>query len=317
MRKLPCLVFLLILSGCESQDISKLTFDESLRDSYRTSKDGSPEVKRDYKNSILSLLEEQGIETSKVDIRISPDDDNSVILSARRSIADSQSIVSFHEALTDIVESREELPLKIVFRIEQDKLSSSSPEIQERLAELPELIEAELVPEDVTLSHYYSIGTMLEAGINGSDRTSSAIYCNISATVEPRLPSALIDYLRNEEEKSEPSDLSPEDRGVTLSFNNAHLQSLLERQKITVVPTVNRRGRAYPLMVGKRSDMIDFQLGSLGVIPHEYGRIDRMSYTSLRGQCRSRAIEIGQPFTFYLGYGMDRLVSFTPLISQD
>lgn len=319
MRKLPYLAFLLVLAGCEGQDVTMLTFDESLRDTHRSTKDGSPEVKQGYRNAIEALLKDQGIDPKKVSIRVSPDDDNTVILNTRPRVAESDDFESFHNALSSIVESRSALPLTLTFNFDKENLGSEGPEIQERLADLPDEVEAVLVPDGVILSHTYGIGTVLAAALSGSDRASSTAYCNITASVEPSLPFIFIKYLVDDDGENGRYAVgwNSVDVDVTLTFNDETLQDLLDKGEMIVAPTLNSRDWSNALTRG-RLGKVDLQLGSLGVLQHDYaGRADYLSHSSMRSRCRTRAIELGSPFSFYMGNTMDRLASFTPLTSEN
>ncbi|AQZ94160.1 hypothetical protein ACFSB1_04685 [Halopseudomonas phragmitis] len=311
MRNLLCLVLIGMLAGC-SQDFARLTFEESARADRHWSKPASkPEVFAAYKQAIVGQLQEQGIEPTKVSMRIDPDDDHSVILSISNGGAQPEQLQAFQQSLQAIVEAREALPLTVTFNLSRQPGGQEETE-----ADSEELgsYQAEMTLGRVVLSHSYGLGDMLAAALTGNSGARSSVFCNISVKLEPHLPFNYLAYKLDEDSEEGRYVVgrrSSEILNAELQFNNARLQAMLDNDEVGISPPVESRGRAS--MFSGRLNQIDLQLGPVGDVRHQSGKIDSIVHSRLRGQCSELAIGLGQPFSFYMGNTIDRLTAVSAI----
>lgn len=321
IRKVSGVALIMVLAGCEKHDVVHLTFNESVQydEGTESTEDSSPRVKQGYEQAVAVVLEDQGISAGKVEVRGDPSDSNSLILSASSRVGESDEFKSFRQLLDDIVTARQALPVIMTLHPLLEEVDSDISGLERRISNVPEEIEVKLIPNEMTLTQSFSVGDMLGAATNGSETMSGGVFCNVSAFVDPRLSFGSLYPMESEDGVFGRYELIWNNVSVpaVLSFDSLALQNMNEGGELLVSPTADSRESVRSRM-SNRLSKIDLQIGDVGSAQTDFsGGADPITVMRLQSRCEDRLIEIGQPFTFYLGESIDRLVEFSPIAIEE
>ncbi|HCW90363.1 MAG TPA: hypothetical protein DHU56_09980 [Marinobacter sp.] len=302
-----------MLMGCEqNQEFSRLTFEKSAQ-AYRgyTASD-SDQVSSNYRNRITELLREHGIDPAKVTMQIDPENERSVVLSIREGSADEKQLAGFRDSLERIALARENLPLMLSFNLHLPPPGNDTSG-SEALEDVPGF-EVEVNFDGVQLVHSYGVG---EAFVDALERRQPQT--EVSCVVETRLnPPVPIEYFKLRTSNLGKGhqfvvglDPYPGEMNADLVFNDHSLQNMVESLDVLVSMPVDS-GAKSDMFMG-RLDQIDLRIGSVGKVEHKNGRVAMDTHAILRERCRKLAIDMGRPFTFFMGDTLDRLVSVSSI----
>lgn len=306
MRKFVAVTSLLAagLVGCSQPvEFSRLTFDQSVREDRGQEWRESDKVLLDYRCPLIRLLMDHDIDPKKVSMRVDPEDDHSVILSAAEKVIDQPGMAGFTHDLKAIAEAR--LPLTLTFDLAlPDDHESRTYTVNVKLGR-------------VELSHAYGLGHAFSDALTRSRPVTEA-HCAVAAEISPTIPIKYFDFRSDEAGKSHQLVVSLDDyKGevdADLTFSHQGLQALIESGEIAVSMPVDSSARSD--MFQGRLGQIDLKLGPLGKVEHSSGRVDRVRHSSLRLKCREMALSHGRPFTFFMDDSLDRLVSVAGRYSE-
>lgn len=148
----------------------------------QTGSSSAEQITTGYREGLIELLTEHGINPDDVDMQVPARSGNTIVLStpAFGGLEESQKD-ALHYALQAIIDARDN-PLEVTFSLLPDGINTTSSEVRQKAAELPQEYTARLEVKDVMIGVSYGIGDMLQSALTGSGQTQSAASCNVSLT---------------------------------------------------------------------------------------------------------------------------------------
>lgn len=309
-----CIAPILLLAGCGS-DFATLEFDTSVRaDAMQRGSSSAEQIATGYREGLIELLTEQGIDLGDIDMEVPASRGNTIVLStpAFGGLEESQKD-ALHNALQAIIEARDN-PFEVTFSLLPDDIDTTSSEVRQKVAELPQEYTARLEVKDVMIGVSYGIGDMLQSVLTGTGQSQSVASCNVSLAVEPRLPFYDLRLFDSDPEssgyrltKNLRSSYSRDHIPVDIAVNHSELQALLVSGDAVMSTNLTNSSESFRNNRGIRQ--LELLLGSLGQIRHEQATVDFSSHVSIKSRCREMAASLGRPFSNKMGDSLDRLSS--------
>ena len=334
------LVLAALSAGCRS-DIAELKFATSVvaeRVDYNT---GS-RIKPVYREGVIALLTEAGIDPDTVRISYDKDDYSgrtmvlNMPLFAGLSAAQENAL---RDALESIIKARDDdFYLNLTLRPEQ--IRSDAEDYREDVKTLATEYRTQLSIDDAIIGLSYSLGDMYAAALKGSRESEGEAFCSVAVNMSPALPFTDVDVIYrpaeaigestasadNTADKASPIPQGivlvrrpesshsryniPVDITVTLGDTTPAMQTKLDNKEVLLSTTfINSESVA---LYRKEIGAVEFQLGTMGTVQHQSRQMNYFSMQNLKEKCRFMAAErMGRPFSFTMGESIDRLESVT------
>ncbi|KDM91654.1 hypothetical protein KCN56_14345 [Photobacterium galatheae] len=308
----------LVLSGCGNDDVNfaRLSFDRAVVDiDYRGRDDAIQQV---YLDGLQQVFKAAGIAPEAVKIHLDEEkgDVTSLLLSTslKDGITDAQK-ASIQSALKKIITDKSN-GMDIRFTLRPSDMETEIKRHREEAARLNKEFNTRLIVKEVMVGISYDMREMMLSAMKGSTWSKGEAYCTVAMTVSPALPFSDI-VVNHKEEK--PVGMSLVRRQgysgyalpTDIQLGYPHLQAKLDSHQILISTEITNSAPGAFQRRNRGMKQMEIELGSLGAVSHESGKVNFSTSHSLDKRCRDMAIELGRPFTFAMGDSLDRLKSFT------
>ncbi|MGC5699927.1 hypothetical protein J4P02_06940 [Pseudomonas sp. NFXW11] len=295
-------LLLMLLTGCKQTYLS-LHFQDEVGDPKQA------KVVPYFAETITQMAAGIGIEAADIGLEMDRQDDKTlhISLDSRVPEAQRQRLLGLFE---EIVEARAAGTFEAVLEIAPETGKYTSPEYRKKAMALPRRFPLALEPVKYAEVLFHYSMEELTSGKLSATGTPNEAFCQYPASLQApgmlfsklgsKAGSGAGDYNVFLEWKDDKYGAAQYLFG-NITFANPRLNQLLFDDRIKLsVSKINW---------GRRADKIGFHVGSLGLQPHEDGAISPLQNIGFMGRCESMAMDLGRPFTFYIGRSMDRLVS--------
>ncbi|MDO6707577.1 hypothetical protein [Photobacterium sp. 1_MG-2023] len=309
----------LVLSGCGNDDVNfaRLSFDHSVVDEDYRRDDNT--IQQVYMDGLHQIFKEAGIAPEDVKIHFDEEklDSSSLLLSTseKKQMTEAQK-VAVQNALEQILADKKRT-MTVRFSLRPEEMKTDKKEYREEAARLNKEYTTELTVKDVMVGISYNMLDSLLMAMQGTKRNEGEAFCTVALTLSPVLPfSGLV--VNDKDEQPVSTSLI---RGhgyyaytvpADIQLGDPHLQTKLDNSQIYLSTEITNSSQRYILRhnQGKRGlRQLEIELGSLGPVNHEYGKVTDYVSSSLDQKCRKMAAEFGRPFSFSMGDSLDRLSS--------
>lgn len=330
-RLIPLAVVALtaLLAGCRS-DVAELKFGTSVvadRVDYNT---GS-RIKPVYREGIIRLLTDAGIDPDKVRIGFDEDDysNRTMLLTAPlfEGLSSPQK-ETLRQALNDILDARN-TDFYLNLTLHRDAINTDDARLKEDSGTLEAAYRTQLTIDDAIIGLSYNLGSFYAAAFRGSRESEGDAYCSVAMNMSLALPFSDVELAEAETPADGTAEAAaqttvlvrnakgragrysiPVEVAVTLAGQTPALQAKLDQHEV-MLSTVFINSKSIELY-RKEIRALEFLVGPIREVQHEYGRVSYLTLLNLKEQCRAMAAEtMGRPFSFSMGESIDRLESVT------
>ncbi|PUA42753.1 hypothetical protein C5U62_25585 [Pseudomonas protegens] len=301
-------LLLMLLTGCK-QTYLTLHFQDEV---------GDPKQARIvpyFAETITQMATGIGIEPDAIGLEMDRKDDKTLHISLDSSVPDSQR-QRLRALFNEIVEARAAGTFEAVLEIAPETGKYTSPEYRKRAMALPRHFSLALEPvKYAAVLFHYSMEELISGKLSATGTPNEA-FCQYQATLQaPGMPFSQMGskagsgpgdynvYLEWKDHKREPAQFL----FGNIRFANPTLNQMLfdNRIQLSAIKT------SWGSRADRRADRVGFSVGSLGLQYHEDGEISPFQHIGFMGRCEGMgmAMDLGRPFTFYIGRSMDRLLS--------
>ncbi|NBF01912.1 hypothetical protein GV819_06370 [Pseudomonas sp. Fl5BN2] len=299
-------LLLMLLCGCK-QTYLTLHFQEEVGDPQQA------EVASYFVETITQMATTIGIAADDIGLEMDRKDDKTLHISLDSSVSEPQR-QRLRALLDEIVEARAAVTFDAVLEIAPQTGKYTSPDYRKRAMALPRHFSLALEPvQYASVMFQYSMQELISGKLSATGTPNEAL-CQYQASI--RAPGMLFSqmgskagsgtgdynvYLEWKGDKHEPEQYL----FGNITFANPTLNQMLfdNRIQLSVIKT------SWGSRDNRRADRIGFSVGGLGLQYHEDGEISALQHIGLMGRCTGMAMDLGRPFTFYIGRSMDRLLS--------
>lgn len=299
-------LLLMLLTGCK-QTYLTLHFQDTV---------GNPkqaQIVPYFAETITQMAAGIGIEPDHIGLEMDRKDDKTLHISLDSAVPETQR-QRLQELFSEIVEARAAGTFEAVLEIAPETGKYTNPEYRKRAMALPRRISLALEPvKYADVLFHYSMEELISGKLSATGTPNEA-FCQYQATLQaPGMPFSQMGskagsgpgdynvYLEWKDNKREPAQFL----FGNIRFANPTLNQMLfdNRIQLSAIKT------SWGTREDRRADRVGFSVGSLGLQYHEDGEISPLQHIGFMGKCQGMAMDLGRPFTFYIGRSMDRLVS--------
>ncbi|WP_330959337.1 hypothetical protein [Photobacterium sp. 53610] len=306
----------LVLGGCGNDvNVARLNFDRPVADGFSLNDD--EKIQQVYLDGLHQIFKEAGIAPEVVKIHFDDEKRNvrSLLLSTseKNKITETQK-ASIQSAFEKILADKKST-MNVRFLLRPEDMETEKAEYREEAARLKKEFTTELTVKEVMVGISYSMMDSFLMAMQGTTQTEGEAFCTVAMTLSPALPFSAI-VVDHKDEKPVGMSVVRSRYAVPTDIRLAypHLQAKLDNHQILLSTEItNNSPRESLRRIQGRGGMnqLEIELGSLGTVRHEYGKVDYSTSSSLDQRCRNMAAQLGRPFTFTMGDSLDRLESVT------
>lgn len=298
------LASLLFLAGC-SQEFATLHFDNAVDRRFQVP---GREEKMDYREALLDELSKRDVNVEQLEVLPDKKDAHALHLRVSRSL-DPLQRARIQHYLAQQLDDRKAASYAATLDTYPERVKlpegRGTPDLSERARTFS------LEPQGQPTINILRVGNYIELVLN---TTSSLMQCEVSYSLEKGLPFYTVRRVSDEPGQAQKNDHNAEVTGrvsqgayagvieADLRFHDPKLARLVDEGKVDV------RMKSRPF---KGIEDLNFIIDGLGHGSHQNGALSSGAYYARQRQCDELARDLGRPFSFHMGEGLDRLSRVT------
>lgn len=277
----------LLLAACGQEPQVKLRFDESIRE--------GAGIRGTYLDSLQRLFQELGYRPGHLRYTLVDGDEQALMVRLQSKPLEPVQREALTARLKPILQAREHWPATL--------------EITGIEGELPMPLRTSFIARGRPFL------VKLEK-LNALVRTSALeeVFCRIEVQLNEQLPALSFQRARNWGDEGKPGsigqlylDMESERRPARLHFSDPELQRAVDERRVEVIID-NDDDLTGPIR------KLVFEIGSMG--KHVLIGQRTLLGDGYHERCADLAVEVGRPFTLFMGQGVDRLTAFELLDNE-
>lgn len=315
LSTIALLAFFTLLVGCDKEVLpshdeqgvyATLHFDGPINARYL--KPGEVVAFTLYPDNIIESLRGLGIQVEGLEFKFGKNDPTTLEVVIKSALFGPDQQAALKTALSDILQAKQRSGFgsHVFMDLESPAFDVSSPQLYERSEKGVYIHPQSKMNVEIKYKYVGNYNLILSHG-------KTEFFCHVSSTVNHDFPFRLAVVARNKmPEKSGLYEAVAKtwnysSVGVVMKFEDETISRLVSEGKLEVV-------MESPRLLGA-DNKVSVVIGSLGIHIHdldrnqEFARLSTEKSAELKSKCQSMAVELGRPFTFHFGEGLDRLKS--------